>query len=104
MGVLATDPIVDTVHDVKATVMSTDSFRFKAEINFDGAEVARRWLSDQDLHQIQAQIGDSTESLERFLVTYGEHMVDALGDEIDRLEKKITATVPQAKYVDLETD
>ncbi len=104
IDVLASDPIVEGVHDVKATVMSTDTFRFKAEVDFDGAEVARRWLSDQDLDRILTDIGDSSDNLHQFLVTYGEHIIEALGDEIDRLEAKILATVPEAKHVDLEAD
>jgi zinc transporter 9 len=104
INVLASDPVVEAVHDVKATVMSTDTFRFKAEIDFDGAELARRWLADQDLSRILAEVSQSPEHLHRFLVTYGEHIIEALGDEIDRLEAKIRATVPEAKHVDLEAD
>jgi zinc transporter 9 len=104
VDILAADPVVEGVHDVKTTVMSTDTFRFKAEVNFDGAEVARRWLLDQDMDAIHANVSGSPDALHRYLVTYGEHMVDALGDEIDRLEEKIRAIVPEAKHVDLEAD
>jgi len=104
LNVLASDPVVEGVHDVKATVMSTDTFRFKAEVDFDGAEVARRWLADQDLERILAEVSGSSNDLHRFLVGYGEHIIEALGDEIDRIEGKIRATVPQAKHVDLEAD
>lgn len=104
VDILVADPIVGGVHDVKTTVMSMDTFRFKAEVNFDGAEVARRWLADQDLDAIHTTVSRSPDELHRYLVTYGEHMVEALGDEIDRLEEKIRAVVPEAKHVDLEAD
>ena len=35
---------------------------------------------------------------------FGEHIVETLGDEIDRIEAQIQAQVPSAKHVDLEAD
>jgi len=104
LNVLAEDPVVETVHDVKATIMSAETFRFKAEVDFDGAEIARRVLEREDLTRVAAEIGDSQEALERYLVGFGEQIMEALGDEIDRIEEKIRAEVPGAKHVDLEAD
>ena len=104
LEVLEKDPVVEQVHDVKATVMSAETFRFKAEIDFDGAEIARRALVDQDLEQITKDIGGSAEAMEQYLVGFGEHIVQALGDEIDRIEEQIQEEVPGAKHVDLEAD
>ena len=41
MSVLENNPAIEAVHDVKATIMSADSFRFKAEIDFDGKAIAK---------------------------------------------------------------
>ena len=104
MNVLSQDPVVEHIHDVKATVMSAETFRFKAEVDFDGAEIARRYLTTVDLDHIRKEVTASPEGLEHFLIAYGEHIVEALGDEIDRIEHNIRAEVPGAKHVDLEAD
>jgi hypothetical protein len=33
---------------------------------------------------------------------HGERIIDRIGDEIDRLEKKISAKHPEMSYIDLE--
>ena len=104
LAVLNDDPAIEAVHDIKATVMGADSFRFKAEIDFDGAAIAQRWLSTQDLSAVHGNIRDDPEALEAFLVSYGEHICSALGSEVDRIEELIKAAVPAAKHVDLEAD
>ena len=55
MAVLKSDDAVEAVHDVKATIMGADSFRFKAEIDFDGQTIAKRWLEKQDVAAIYAR-------------------------------------------------
>jgi len=104
LHVLEADPTVEAIHDVKATVMGAENFRFKAEIDFDGAAVARGWLADQDMAQLFQQASRDATSFEKFLVEYGEHICSALGDEIDRIEKQIKKEVPGAVHVDLEAD
>jgi len=104
LHVLEADPTVEAIHDVKATVMGAENFRFKAEIDFDGAAVARGWLADQDMAQLFQQASSDATSFEKFLVEYGEHICSALGDEIDRIEKQIKKEVPGAVHVDLEAD
>ena len=104
VDLLESDPVVEGLHDIKAEVLGAEHFRFKAEVDFDGTEVARRWLKDKDIDAIVAEVGGDPEKLHAFLVNYGEHIVEALGDEIDRIEEKIRATVPSARHVDLEAD
>jgi len=104
IDILENDPAVESFHDVKATVMSADSFRFKAEIDFDGSQIAETWLAKQDVEALFARASGDTDAFRAFLVEYGEHMSEAIGDEIDRLEAKIQAAVPGAKHVDLESD
>ncbi len=104
LEVLEAVPTVEAIHDVKTTVMGADSFRFKAEIDFDGGAIAKRWIGEQNLEQLYAQATTDASSFEQFLLEYGEHICDALGDEIDRIESLIQERVPQAKHVDLEAD
>jgi len=104
LNVLESEPTVEAVHDVKATVMGADSFRFKAEIDFDGAAIAKRWLAVQDMDQLFSQASSDSIAFEAFLVEYGEHICSALGNEIDRIEEQIKERVPGAVHVDLEAD
>lgn len=104
LDVLKSDPVVDQVHDVKATVMGAQSFRFKAEIDFDGEEIARRAIAKEDLPTILEEVQNNPEALEQYLVRFGNSIVDGLGDEIDRIEAQIREEVPSAKHVDLEAD
>lgn len=45
-------PLCRSIHDVKATDMGADSVRFKAEVNFDGREVARMHVDKLDLEKV----------------------------------------------------
>ena len=82
MAVLKSDDAVEAVHDVKATIMGADSFRFKAEIDFDGQTIAKRWLEKQDVAAIYAKATQDQESFEAFVHTLGEDLCEALGDEV----------------------
>jgi zinc transporter 9 len=104
LDLLEADPAVESVHDVKATVLGADSFRFKAEIDFDGTAIAAHWLEQQDLDELFEKASADKASFHTFLLQYGEVMCTALGDEIDRIEEKIRAKVPKAKHVDIEVD
>ena len=104
IDVLNADPAVESVHDVKATVMGADSLRFKAEIDFDGNTIAKKWLEQQNLSQLHREIADDEERFKAFLLEYGEHICHSLGEEIDRIEQNIKAAVPSAKHVDLEAE
>ena len=63
------------------------------------AETPFEWHAD-----LFAKAAGDPAAFRAFLVEYGEHMSEAIGDEIDRLEAKIKAAVPGAKHVDLESD
>jgi len=41
-----------SIHDVKATDMGADTVRFKAEVNFDGREVAKILINKLDLEKV----------------------------------------------------
>ena len=42
--------------------------------------------------------------VQELLVTYGNGMVQHLGDEVDRIETELRRRFPSAKHIDLETD
>jgi zinc transporter 9 len=104
LDLLEADPAVESVHDVKATVLGAESFRFKAEIDLDGPAVAAHWIEQQDLDELFKKASVDKASFHAFLLQYGEDMCTAVGDEIDRIESNIRAKVPKAKHVDLEVE
>lgn len=100
---LSDDPAVESISDVKATVMGADRVRFKAEIEFHGDVLARKWLAQRDFEGVHDTL-DSPEAVREYLIEYTDYVVDALGDEIDRIEEKIREVDPGVLHVDLETD
>ena len=103
LEVLEQNPVVDRILDVKVSQLGAEEMRFKAEITFDGRELARRILTDRDLRAAWSAL-DGPEALERLLVDFGGEVTDAIGDEVDRIEQKLGEAAPEARHVDLEPD
>lgn len=101
--VLEEDPVVARIHDVKASQLGAEEVRFKAEVTFDGGELARRLLAAKDLDATWSTL-DGPEALERLLISFGGEVTDAIGGEVDRIEERLTDAVPEARHVDLEPD
>ena len=102
-NVIQAQPEVEAIHDVKAIVMGGGRIRFKAELDFDASELTRRELEQMDLEAI-ARTVQGAEDLHRVLAEFGETMVEAIGDAVDRIEEKATAEVPELAHMDLEAD
>ncbi len=103
VAVLEGDPVVARIQDVKVSQLGADSIRFKAEVTFDGRVLAQRLLSRRDLRDTLSSL-ERPEDLERVLVEFGGELADAIGDEIDRLEERLTEAAPEMRHVDLEPD
>jgi zinc transporter 9 len=103
MAVFEESPLVARIHDVKVSQLDADAVRFKAEVTFDGRELARRLLAERDLDATWATL-NGPQALERLLVEFGGEVTDAIGDEIDRLEAELAEVAPEARHVDLEPD
>jgi len=84
--------------------MGNDTVRFKAEVDFDGRELTRTYLDKQDLDQLMTEMRSvqSAEDVEAFMLKHGENIVDSLGAEVDRIEKKLRQSHPELRHVDLE--
>lgn len=113
---LREDPVVADVLDAKSEEIGPGVFRFKAEIEFDGDAIVRRYLEGSSrstgaerrdrllaLFQAATRTSDSR-ALEAALKEYGQKMVTAVGDEVDRLEELIRLLEPSIKHVDIETN
>ncbi|CAD5217375.1 unnamed protein product [Bursaphelenchus okinawaensis] len=102
---LENDPVIRSVHDVKATSIGVEKSRFKAELDFNGAQITEKYLREecntsQMLDEVKQM--EKPEQLEEFMVEHGERIIDKIGDEVDRIEQKITRKYPDIRHVDLE--
>lgn len=104
---LENDPVVDSIYDCKSEVIGPGFFRFKAEIDFNGALVVQNYLSKTGREEWSNQFREATkekndDELLKIMSNYGEEVVTALGSEVDRLEKEIQELVPGIRHVDIE--
>lgn len=102
LRLLKTDRTVSKVFDLKSTILGAKDFRFKAEIDFNGRELARQQIAELNLDDEYRKLKSKNE-LEVYLEKFGENIIDRLGLEIDRIEKVIRKEYPEAKHIDLET-
>ncbi|CAF2081356.1 unnamed protein product [Brassica napus] len=104
---LKNDSAVDALYDCKSEVIGPGSFRFKAEIDFNGQVVVQNYLKRTGREEWAKQFreaakrGDDSAML-NVMSNYGEEVVTALGSEVDRLEKEIQELVPGIQHVDIE--
>ena len=129
LALLESDPVVSHVYEHKSEEIGPGKFRFMAEVQFDGAAVVERYLErmsgEKDaLRLAGAELataraaGGPLAVMERFrhlaqddrdaaafrgaLRGWGEGLVEAMGDEVDRLERKIRDLEPGILHVELE--
>jgi zinc transporter 9 len=103
VSVLEEDPIIERIRDVKVSQLGANEVRFKAEIAFNGRELARQLVASKDLEQVWTEV-QSSQDLERLLVEFGAEVTDAIGDAVDRIEERLAQAAPEARHVDLEPD
>lgn len=103
VAVLEDNPVVARIKDVKVSQLGADSVRFKAEVAFDGRELARRLLAPRRLDAAYASLR-GPQDLRRLLIEFGGQVTDAIGDEVDRIEEELTEVAPETRHVDLEPD
>lgn len=103
LDILNADPIVEKVLEIKTAIMGVDDLRFKAEIEFNGEVIAKRFLDSGKSDTEELDLSDPNSKVV-FLEKFGEHLIELLGDEIDRMEKQIKTALPNIKYIDLEVN
>ncbi|KNC48165.1 zinc transporter 9 [Thecamonas trahens ATCC 50062] len=102
LSLLEADKAVVAVHEVKAVLMGLDEIRFKAEIDFDGRQIAKHLIRKRNIDLAALMAIESEKEMEAFLVQYGDDIIEQLADEVDRIEREISRVVPEARYIDLE--
>jgi len=103
VAVLEEDPIIERIRDVKVSQLGAEEVRFKAEIAFNGRELARQLVASKNLDEAWSKL-ESPDDLERLLTDFGAEVTDAIGDAVDRIEERLAEAVPEARHVDLEPD
>ena len=73
-------------------------------MDVDGRELARYYLSQQNIDSILTEIKaiECNQDLELFMLKHGESLVDCLGEQVDRIEKELKHQHPELRHVDLE--
>uniref|UniRef100_A0A7E4UMI3 Solute carrier family 30 member 9 n=1 Tax=Panagrellus redivivus TaxID=6233 RepID=A0A7E4UMI3_PANRE len=102
---LENDPMIRSVHDVKATSLGVEKSRFKAEIDFNGRAITEVYLNQHcDLNHMLKHVKSfkSQDEMRDFMLAHGENIIDRVGDEVDRIEREITKKHPDIRHVDLE--
>lgn len=82
--------------------IGANTIRFGADIEFDGIEVSKKYLTEHKEIVAQVMAAQDPVEVEKLMVEFGGAIVDSIGDEVDRIEAEIQKQVPEAKHVDLE--
>ena len=101
MQILQQNPTVEEVVDLRSRILDTETYRVKADVRFDGQELAKKM--ETDLRAAFEEI-ETYEHFAEFVSKYADELIDLLADEIDAIEKKIRQKVPEARHLDLEAD
>jgi zinc transporter 9 len=100
-AILRAHPLVERIVALRSRVLDSETYRVQAELEFDGAELAKRL--EPGLRSAYEKIEDY-ETFRRFAAGYTDQVLDELGDSIDRIEAQVRKGVPEAKHLDLEAD
>ncbi|KAK3910398.1 Zinc transporter 9 [Frankliniella fusca] len=92
---LENDVMVRAIHDVKGIDMGDNMVRYKAELDFDGRQLARAYLDQLNMAGLRESLKNiqTMEDLEEFMLDHGENLVDLLGSQIDRIERKLKVKI-----------
>lgn len=101
LQILQQNPTVEEVVDLRSRILDTETYRVKADVRFDGQELAKKM--ETDLKTAFEEI-ETYEQFTEFVSKYADDLIDLLADEIDAIEKKIRQKVPEAEHLDLEAD
>lgn len=98
---LLEQPTVQAVRNTASRVVGAGTYRFKAEVDWNGAVLAERQLGWVESAERDLSTAEQRATFTREL---GERITDALGDEIDRIEHELRTRFPELKYLDFESD
>ncbi len=98
---LQEQPSIDAVRSFRTRVVAADSFRIAADIDYDGTYLGK--LHGEWLTQRAKTVEDDAE-WEQVAEEFGERLMTALGDEVDRVEAELRERFPLLHHIDMEAD
>ena len=110
LAALRADPVVQDVLDAKSEEIGPGVFRFKVEVEFAGDAVVARYLAQPETRDrlvamfTAASATSDGRAMDAALAHYGQALVTAVGDEVDRLEGVIRKLEPSIAHVDIESN
>jgi len=110
LAALRADPVVQDVLDAKSEEIGPGVFRFKVEVEFAGDAVVARYLAQPETRDrlvalfTAASATSDGQAMDAALAHYGQALVTAVGDEVDRLEGVIRKLEPSIAHVDIESN
>jgi solute carrier family 30 (zinc transporter), member 9 len=104
------DPVVSEIYLAKSEELGPGTFRYAAELEFDGTAIVNRFLEkDNNRERFREEfkrgvLENDDKVIDDALIGYGCRVITSVGDEVDRIEREIVELEPTIKYVDLETN
>ncbi|MEO0480344.1 MAG: cation diffusion facilitator family transporter [Planctomycetota bacterium] len=105
-----TDKVLDYLNEqdsvvrvdaVRTRLLSSNEFRLKAEIDYDG-----RVLAARQIDWVKSSLPDSGDeaAVKQFAEDFGERLLDSLGEEVDRFERELQKYDSRLRHLDFESD
>lgn len=101
LAFLNAQPSVECVRAIQSRVLGADSYKLKAEIDWNG-----RWFGEQLASWVNERRAslDSDDAAKQFAADFGERISEAIALETDRIEKALKEIIPQLHFLDFEGD
>lgn len=99
--ILSENDIVESVVDLRTRVLDSETYRIKADLEFDGEALAIK--KEGELKAAYEKITNYQE-FRAFVIQFSDELIELLGDEIDKMEDEIREKFPKAQYLDLEAE
>jgi solute carrier family 30 (zinc transporter), member 9 len=101
--VFSRHPAVSDVVSLTGVVLTMGQYRVAADLDFNGAALAREVLSTKDVAALRKEL-DSEAALSAWLEGFAEELLAALAAEVDQIEHEVRTAVPGVTQLDLEAD
>ena len=100
-AILASHPAVEKIVHLRTRVLDPHTYRVAADLEFEGDVLASRL--EKRLEEAWPEI-ETYEDFRAFAARFADDVVQELGDEVDAIEEEIQRSLPQARYLDIETE
>ena len=92
---------IKRVRTVRTRVIGAEASKYAADVEFDGRPLGRD-MSDWVAENLPDR--EKPEAVADFSAEFGGKILDALGDEVDRVEGEFFTRFPRLRHLDLEAD